>query len=231
MKLGKVFLTAAAALLAGSMAQAAGNGAPSGPHYNLNIIGVPKSKTADMTGTSGHTIFVPLFGTAKINLCDADACAGGSYAVLDRNGTDSNGALFALPSPDPDDDGVTDYSVFARALGKPGGSADVTTCTTDLSTGEVICSEITLTLNSTDRPNRFQNVSKYLLYVYADIDGDGVADDRVPLFGDGYQDFYWNYDNNGLKLAQLRFYQCQTTVPDVTNPGGAQDDNCGRTGN
>ena len=26
-------------------------------------------------------------------------------------------------------------------------------------------------------------------------------------------DFYWQYDNTGLKLAQLRFYQVPTTVP------------------
>jgi hypothetical protein len=31
-----------------------GNGAPTGSHYNLNIIGVPKDKDADMTGNSGH---------------------------------------------------------------------------------------------------------------------------------------------------------------------------------
>lgn len=31
-------------------AAATGNGAPNGPHYNINIIGVPKGKTADMNG-------------------------------------------------------------------------------------------------------------------------------------------------------------------------------------
>src|SRR5215510_10122400 len=39
-----------------------GNGAPSGAHYNLNIIGVPHDKTADMTGGDGHVIFVQLVG-------------------------------------------------------------------------------------------------------------------------------------------------------------------------
>ena len=39
-----------------------GNGAPSGPHYNLNIIGVPKDKTAAMTAGDGHRIFVQLQG-------------------------------------------------------------------------------------------------------------------------------------------------------------------------
>jgi hypothetical protein len=32
----------------------------SGPHFNLNIIGVSNPKTATMTGSDGHTIFVAL---------------------------------------------------------------------------------------------------------------------------------------------------------------------------
>ncbi len=36
-------------------AHATGNGAPSGSHYNLNIICVPNGKKADMTGTQGRT--------------------------------------------------------------------------------------------------------------------------------------------------------------------------------
>src|SRR5213595_2121626 len=39
-----------------------GNGAPSGAHYNLNIIGVSKDKTATMTVGDGHRIFVQLNG-------------------------------------------------------------------------------------------------------------------------------------------------------------------------
>ena len=41
-----------------------GNEAPNGAHYNLNIIGMDKEKTADMTGSNGHVIFVGL-GTKK----------------------------------------------------------------------------------------------------------------------------------------------------------------------
>jgi len=70
-----------AAIFASAFALA-GNGAPSGAHYNLNIIGVQKNKTVDMTGNSGHRIFVPLWGNAKILLTEGD------YAVLDANGTD-----------------------------------------------------------------------------------------------------------------------------------------------
>ena len=208
-----------------------GNGAPSGPHYNLNIIGVDNPKTADMTGTSGHTIFVSLQGRSTIWLCESGVdtrCESGGFYVVDRNATDNDGALFALPNPDPDGDGTTVYSVFARALGTPGGSAKMNTCMTDPTTGEEICSVITLELKRDKGKSQFDNVSKYLLYVYADTNNDGVVE-RVPLFDKRFQDFLWYYDNKGLKLAQLRFYECASTVP--ADPGGPTTDVCGRTGN
>ena len=34
----------------------------------------------------------------------------------------------------------------------------------------------------------------------------------MPLFGDSAYQFYWDYDNQGLKLAQLRFYEIATDV-------------------
>ena len=49
--------------------------------------------------------------------------------------------------------------------------------------------------------NRFDGKDKE----YGDIDGDGDID-RTELFSDPLDEYYWYYDNNGLKLAQLRFY-------------------------
>lgn len=181
-----------------------GNGAPSGSHYQLNIIGVPKNKTADMSGNQGRRIFVPLEGSTKIMLSE------GEFQVLDANGTDGS-ASFQLPNPDPENDGITEYSVYARALGKPGGSSKTTTCATDPTTGELYCSIESMVLVRTKGGSKFSNVSRQLLYVYADIDGDGDID-RVPLFGDELEDYFWQYDNTGLKLAQLRFYQLPTDV-------------------
>lgn len=123
-----------------------------GKHYNLNIIGVQNIKTADMdsdTGTGG-VIFVNLNGKSKIGLvesgsADAPEVDSDDYAVLDKNGTDKDGALLALPDPglDPyivgddmtDVDTMSDYSVFVRPLGKPLGYAKITTC------AEVVVSE------------------------------------------------------------------------------------------
>ena len=181
-----------------------GNGAPSGSHYNLNIIGVPKGKTASMTGGSGHRIFVPLEGNCKINL------SLGDFQVLDGNCTDGP-ANFQLPNPDPDNSGITTYSVYARALGKPGGSSTMTPCATDPVSGETYCSTHTTVSVRGSGKQSFSNVSKTLLYVYADINADGNVE-RYPLFDSALQDYYWSYDNNGLKLLQLRFYPISTNV-------------------
>jgi hypothetical protein len=178
-----------------------------GAHYNLNIIGVPQGKTADMTGDNGHRIFVPRVGSAKINLKE-----GAEFNVLDANGTDGNGASFQLPNPDPDGDGTTTYSVFARALGKPGGSSSMTTCFTDLA-GTYCSIYSSVQVRGTGKSS-FENVSKQLLYAYVDTDLDGVLE-RYSIFSDALADYYWQYDNNGLHLLQLRFYeQIKTTVPD-----------------
>lgn len=185
-------------------ASATGNGAPSGAHYNLNIIGVPKGKTADMTGSNSHRIFVPLVGSCKISL------SMGDFQVLDGNCTDGPSA-FQLPDPDPENDGVTAYSVYARALGKPGGSAVATSCVTDAA-GDEWCSTENVVLVRNTGKSTFTNVSKELLTVCIDTDGDTVCDVREGLFDNSLSDYFWQYDNNGLKLAQLRFYEIPTDV-------------------
>jgi hypothetical protein len=180
-----------------------GSGAPSGNHFTLNMIGVPKGKKADMTGNNGSRIFIPLSGTTKILLSEGD------FRVLDANATDGSGA-FQLPNPDPENDGTTTYSVFARALGKPGGSSSTSTCAQD-ATGETFCSVFTQVSVRDSGKSRFVNVSRELLFLFADLDGDGVVE-RFNLFNDALQNEFWQVDNRGLRLLQLRFYEVPTTV-------------------
>jgi hypothetical protein len=186
-----------------SLGKLTGSGAPSGNHFTLNMIGVSNPKTTDMSG-GGSRIFVPLTGSTKILLSEGD------FQVLDANATDGSGA-FQLPNPDPTNSGTTTYSVFARALGKPGGSSKTTTCASDATTGETFCSVFSAVAVRSTGKSRFENVSKELLFVFADVDGDGVVD-RFNLFNDALQNFFWQYDNNGLRLLQLRFYEVPTTV-------------------
>jgi hypothetical protein len=198
---------ALAILVAGAASGAvasAGNGAPSGPHYNLNIIGVENPKTASMDDSNRHTLFVPLQGSCKINLGE------GAFNVADGNCFDGDGAQFTLPDPDPDGDGVTAYSVYARALGKPGGSSVTRTCFTE--DGVTWCATETVVLVRSTGKSTFRNVSRELLSLCLDTDGDMVCDTREFLFDRDLADYFWQYDNQGLRLAQLRFYEIPTNV-------------------
>src|SRR5438876_6609448 len=182
-----------------------GNGAPSGPHYNLNIHGVLNGGSAS-TGSNGHDIFVPLQGQCKI------ALSPGDFQVLDPNCLDGS-AGFQLPNPvgsTTSTSVTTIYSVWARALAKPGGSSSTTTCAYDL-TGILICSTSQYVMVETRKSGQsvFSNVTGDLLFVSQCIDGKLT---RTPLFDSSLQNYPWQYDNTGLKLVQLRFYQVPTTV-------------------
>jgi hypothetical protein len=235
--------TTATGLASTTAVSTTGNGAPSGTHYNLNIIGVPKDKTADMTNNDGHRIFVQLTGGEdagaltgkdfsqlnKVNkIFLQPAPAGESFQVLDANATDTNGALFQLPA-----DVSTSWTVWARALGKPGGSSNTTTCATVtvtdpvtlVTTQEAICSVATLTMTRTKGKQSFTNVSADLLFLSIMVDPTtnlalatclGVTTATqvtVSLFNGCLQNFFWNYQNNGLKLLQLRFYPTGAVLP------------------
>lgn len=193
-----------------------GNGSPSGAHYNLNLIGVDndKDKNPEMDGNNGHRIFVPLNDKCRILLQEGD------FAVLDANGTDGE-AMFQLPNPDPDNTGTTLYSVYVRALGKPGGKGTITPGAFTAEDGSTwIMSEISLEVERKPGKNSFVNASKELLYIWVDIDADGKLE-HINLFNDAYYGYFWDYDNQGCKLVQLRFYEVPTTVPGKITPPSA----------
>jgi len=251
MKIGNLAIAAGLALAIAAPAWAAGNGAPSGPHYNLNIIGVSKAKTQDLTGSNRNTIFVALGTkssavTSKIYLYqgeDFTVCDGNAFdAAIDCAGNQisTSGAVFQLPcnlnltldgadAIAPCDGGAEDsYAVYARALGQPYGSAVITTCATEVvdvdgdGTLDVECStENTLdVLTRKSGQSLFQNVTNELTSLVACIDQDPdptVVDlfcTRYALFRDEFQDFFWQYDNKGLRLAQIRFYR----LDDINRP-------------
>jgi hypothetical protein len=182
-----------------------GNGAPSGAHYDLNIHGVVQGGSAS-TGSNGHDIFVPLQGKCNISL------SPGGFQVLDPNCLDGN-AAFQLPNPVASTTTTTittTYSVWVRALAKPGGSSSTTTCATDL-TGTLVCStaQFVTVVTRSNGKSVFSNATSSLLFVSQCINGQLT---RTPLFASTLQNYFWSYDNNGLKLLQLRFYQLPTTV-------------------
>jgi len=230
-----------------------GNGAPSGPHYNLNLIGMANCPSQPYDDTGRHNIHVllnfsdadadnilgddpgnaaTLDKTNKIFLAQGDPIDGSSvqddFSVLDGNACDGDGARFRLPAnpftcPTEDPECLSteptfqEYWVFVRELGTPGGSGDLRTCgisdsgtPNDPSDDEVVCSSENVVLVRTSGKSTFRNVTKELttLVLEVDTDNDGIADTtiRIGIFDPLLYEYFWDYDNNGLRLVQLRFY-------------------------
>jgi hypothetical protein len=194
-----------------------GNGAPSGPHFNLNIHGVTGGQ--GFNGNNQNDIFVPLQGKCQINLVQAPTL---DFQVLQPDCVNDPPASFELPAPcaiSPTTglctSTTTVYSVWARALGKPGGSSSTQTCATD-PTGALVCSIgafVSVQARKSGKSS-FSDVSRDLLFLTTCVNGKSVS---TPIFSQNYQNYFWQYDNQGLKLLQLRFYQVPSNVPTGVN--------------
>src|SRR5213596_2733745 len=160
---------------------------------------------------SGNVIFVDLGSktgdavTTKILLSQA---ADGVFEVLDKNGTDGE-ASFSLPVPGT-------YTVWARALGTPGGQSKIATCATfiDPITGvaTILCSTQNEVFVRGTGKSSFRNVTAALTTIVLDPVADAAAvtacgaATTVDLFATCLLGYFWQYDNKGLKLLQVRFY-------------------------
>ena len=210
----------AAAFIAAPFAAFAGNGAPSGAHYNLNILGKTNCSPEDLTGSNRHSIQVLLNGGQRAEDIDGTLAVDidkrnkiylvqstdGTFGVLDGNACNGDGAAFKLPAPGS-------YQIYIRELGKPGGEATMTTCATgagddlilNTADDEIVCSSENVVLVRGTGKSSFRNVTTELTTLVVDVDGDGT-DERVNIFDPRLYDYFWNYENRGLRLAQLRFY-------------------------
>jgi hypothetical protein len=234
LKMKKVIIAMVVLMVLGMVAEIAlaGNNAPSGAHFNLNLIGMKKQKNPNIGCGEGHRIFVGLGSkkdqitvTTRIYLTEAPD--NETFDVIDCDGTDGR-AEFMLPDPNGGQEGCTAYSVYIRALGNPKGTAVMTTCATDPLTGEEVCSAENVELqHQKGKSPKFVNVSKELLTICAlvctevdPISGDCIAWEwmRLYLFDPLLEDYLWKYDNTGLKLAQMRFYLQPSCGLDMTCP-------------
>ena len=195
-----IVIALAAILMAPAFAMAqTGNGAPNGAHYNLNIIGT-KEKNGDMTG-GGNVIFVKLWGAdTRILLVKGD-----DFVVLDKDGTDGTAKL-QLMDPYPGTTTDAAYRIYVRALGKPGGFMGMTTGFTD-ENGVNWYSIESVNLTRTKGAEKFTDKTLELTTIYVDMTDDGIDNPvRMNLFDNGLYGYFWDYDNSGLKLLQMRIY-------------------------
>ncbi len=200
-----------------------------GKHYNLNIIATKEKNVDPDEGVSnGRRIFVRSGGNTRILLRE------GPFDVLDYDGTDGV-AKFQLPHPDVDeapDNQVTqsDYSVFIRVRGKPGGEIRMQTIGIDDQGVEYGSDYMVVEVRTTGKgTSKFKNVSKELLYIYAWIYNwktETWEYKRLPLFDPSLEEYLWDVNTNDkFKIAQLRFYPVSTDIPPIpTDPGAPPAD-------
>jgi hypothetical protein len=169
-----------------------------------------------MTNSDRHTIFVPLSGTIKIFYV-----AGDEFGVRDGNCTDSDGCTIEVPSEPLSD---LCYDVYAVGLGKPGGSAIITaecvfdedlvgaeSCTDVLRQGSF---QVDRTNDGSNKPKR-QNISDVFRATGClDLNDSGACDSGDLQFSNAWifnidelDEYWWEYDNNGLRNMQCRFYE------------------------
>jgi hypothetical protein len=192
-----------------------------GKHYNLNIIGVPHNKTADMKDSNRHTIFVPLGenGVPKsVKIYVVRNYANPSeFQVLDGNACDEDGATIAVPF---EDYGTLSFNVYATALGKPGGHAkvDATVTFEEGTYGELLMTSFELKRENgkgTKGPKPLDISKIFRATGWIDVCGEmGVKDPSCDItFTNVWVfnvptllEYLWDYNNQGLKLMQVRFY-------------------------
>jgi hypothetical protein len=178
-----------------------------GAHYNLNIIGVKTSDQIKEVGDSmGHTMFVKLSGKTRILMSQDE---GGVFQVVDRNGLDGTARFNIAPGH---------YNVYARALGKPGGTVHMQANGTfdDAVNGEtlIMLGYVDIARSTGKTQNLNINSLFYVDVTICTASLDGVCTEMTTYTDTWVFDipelleYYWDYDNNGLKLLQVRFYPC-----------------------
>ncbi len=176
--LAAMLLTTGGVALAGN-----GNDAPSGRHFNLNIIGVPNQKNTNFDGGNGSRIFILRTGTTSFYVN-----GGNSYQVLDHDGTDGTvGTGIGDPGiifPYDFGTGRWQVDIWVRLVGPndPNNKLDIDTAYWDGSTW-VNWATINLTKNS-----KFQMKARELL-------------------ADGYENMLWEMEpGTKFRICQMRIY-------------------------
>jgi hypothetical protein len=243
MRVLRVFFAAALVLaLASPLLAQNNNPCPGDKEYQFNIIGVKYAKKTDLTDNNGHRIFVPLNGKTQIYMTgdtDTDTTGlqcGNNFDVLDANGTD--GSAWILVPCDPLDADNLDpevcFEVYATPLGTPGGSTDVNvycdfddTCLNcDIDGGDCATGDIDFTLEGHSGKPRTQNItSAFRASGCIDVDGSLDCNAGDIMFNNEWifnieqlLYYYWDYDNHGNKLVNIRF--CNSEDSETGDCGG-----------
>lgn len=178
-----------------------GNGAPSGKHYNINIIGVPNDKNENFDGGNGARIFVDRTGKTFFYVGASD-----HFEIFDHDATDGVCGWHGDPPAGIGDENVIgqkgfpgivfpyDYGqeewkvkIYVRLLGPPDSSIRWKTYVFEETDGSL--GYYRLVYNETwDRDTKFSLKTGALLW-------------------DGYEDILWEMsEKNNFRILQMRIY-------------------------
>ncbi len=168
-----------------AFAQIKGNGAPSGQHYNINIIGVPNPKNVNFDGGNGSRIFVSRTGSTQFYVH-----GGSSFAILDHDGTDGKVGT-GLEDPGivfPYNAAITEQTwrvqIWVRLLGPKGSEVNWTSWYYD-TVGDVYVLWDSFTLTKSSK----------------------FTEKTSELLANGYQDMLWQLDPvTKFRICQMRIY-------------------------
>ena len=208
-----------------------GNKAPSGPHWNINIIGHPKGYKGGGDTSSGHSIMIPLKNVppgTQLTCLDQNGVvviddkgettdmqptgariyfvAGDHFEIIDRDATDENGATIMVPvgAADPiTGDRPTQFDAYMRVLGKPNTCMDINAYAYDTATQDLWYRAGTVYVTRKTGKSTFVRVNE--LFTLCIWNGTTCVDYR-SVFNTAFESYFWSILNDGTRLVQLRLY-------------------------
>jgi hypothetical protein len=214
---------------------ATGNAAPSGPHWNINIIGHPKGGIGG-DDSSGHSIMIPLRNTQTAPLICTDLQdvngvqvtptnpiapyegnyeptgakiyfrLGDHFEILDRDATDGNGATIMVPV---DYNSTTHEAVvkFDVYIRVLGKPNQCMKINTFFydSYNQLWLQTGTVSVYRTKGKSTFVTANE--LFTICEWTATGCSN-VLSAFDNGFQSYFWLWDvnNNGTRLLQMRLY-------------------------
>ena len=204
---------------------ATGHAAPSGPHWNINIIGHPKGGIGG-DDSSGHSIMIPLKNVppgVQLTCPDENGVviiddqgetgnteptgariyfvAGDHFEIIDRDATDGNGAKIMVPVEGE----VIQFDVYMRVLGKPNTCMNINAYAYDLEQNLWYQAGTVYVSRKTGKSTFVRANELFTVCIWDSVQQKCV--DYRSVFNNLFESYFWSILNDGTRLVQLRLYR------------------------
>jgi hypothetical protein len=132
----------------------------------------------------------------------------GTFDILDNDATDSNGALISIPVSGPDR--YVSVDLYVRVLGKPNTCAEISGYAYDADQSLWFWSG-TIRMDRQSGKSTFVKATEIFDVWYCDVDPTSElciagTQEELSVFDSVFEDYFWDLQNNGTRLIQMRFY-------------------------